>query len=127
MKKRIMIYFGMFAIFAACLFLCPIRTDAKERKVIQDKGTVYEQIMNTYEDIPSEIKDPVEKGKHLICYLVIALGAVVTIAGGIMLGVAWLGHQQDMQVRGFIFFFVGIFFVLLPIIINWLVPKANLL
>ena len=87
MKKRIMIYFGMFAIFAACLFLCPIRTDAKERKVIQDKGTVYEQIMNTYEDIPSEIKDPVEKGKHLICYLVIALGAVVTIAGGIMLGV----------------------------------------
>jgi len=129
MKKRIMIYLGMLVMFTTCLFLCGFTSEAKEQGAQSISGAVQvqEKIMNTYDDIPSEIKDPVEKGKHLVCYLVIALGAVVAIAGGIMLGTAWISHQQDMQVRGFIFFFVGIFFVLLPIIINWLVPKANLL
>lgn len=126
MKKKIVVCLSMLAVFAACVFLCPVRTEARERAVQTRICSAYEQALKA-DDIPAEITEPVEKGKHLIVYLIIAFGAVCALVGGVLLGIAFLGHQQDMQARGFIFFFVGILIVLLPVIINWMVPKANLL
>lgn len=128
MKKKIVVYFGMLALFMACLVLCPVRTKAEgnDGQVRICSAYGYGQALKA-DDIPAEITEPVEKGKHLIVYLIIAFGAVCALVGGVLLGIAFLGHQQDMQARGFIFFFVGILIVLLPVIINWMVPKANLL
>ena len=121
MKKRIVMVWSILLI-AVCFFSSTVsEVKAKEYGNREIKSVVAFEAVG---DIPAEITQPIEKGKKLLAYLVMSLGAVAALIGAVFLGIAFLGHQPDMRINGFIFLGVGLLMFFAPIIINWLLGQT---
>ncbi len=128
-KNKIRIFLvSTLMMLSMCFLFSSIRVNAKEINSFKTNNRT-EVIMNNYnfDDIPGEIKEPVDKGKKLVVYFTISLGAVFALVGGVLWLITLTGHATDMKMAGVISFWIGIVMVLLPIIINWFVPDAKLL
>lgn len=115
-------YMYTLLISIVCFLFTPITVEACELE--SDVGIV--DVINfneTTEDIPTEIKEPIEKGLSLLEYFVITIGIVVIIIGGVLLAINFFGHQNDMKVAGFIAIGVGMFLTVIPIFAHWIAGR----
>lgn len=119
MNRKIMKLAGML-VLTVCLFLSPAGQSTKAKTIPADRG----MMLMSADDIPEEITAPIEKGKQLLAYLVMSLGAIAALVGIVFLGIAFLGHQPDMRIQGFIFLGVGFLLFAAPIVINWMLGKS---
>ncbi|MBO5509326.1 MAG: hypothetical protein J5962_02585 [Lachnospiraceae bacterium] len=82
-------------------------------------------IMADY-DIPNEVKEPVEKGKSLVKYLLYAFCGIVALVGIIMAVVGSLRHNPDISANGWKVVGIAVVGFVAVAVINWLVPDAKL-
>lgn len=120
MNKRIkkMVAAGML-ILSVCFLFCANMTNARASELTYGNGMA-EAMYSAADDIPEEITQPIERGKQLMAYLVISLGGLIALIGIVFLGIAFLGHQQEMKLQGFIFLGVGVILFAGPLVINWI-------
>ena len=113
LKKRIMICLGMLSI-VTCLFFCGTDVAAQGRIVgeaVAEGSTI---------EIPKEVKEPVEKGKAFMAYIIISIGGICILVGLLFLAINFFGHQQDMKMAGIIAIGVGLMLCCGTIFVNWI-------
>lgn len=131
--KKILLYVtGTLAIIAACIFFTPGIKSMAHGKLPEEGTSVVVRnvtIDTSGTDIPAEIKSPVQKIMNLVAWLMICIGILAILIGGIMFLSNLLtggGHPGAGGI-GFKIMIGGIIVLLLPILVNWLFPKVNLL
>lgn len=119
-SKRILFLMGML-LMLTFLFFCPegkLNAKAAEQK-FHDR-TVVVQSSNVGQNVPEEVKDPINKGLSLLVYLIIVAGIIIFLIGLVLLGITFIGHQQDQFVKGILALGVGILLAAGPFIAEWL-------
>lgn len=77
-------------------------------------------------DVPTEVKEPVEKGKSLVKYLMYSFCGIVALVGIIMAVVGALRHNPDVSANGWKVVGIALVGFLAVAVINWLIPDAKL-
>lgn len=119
--KKIIYMFMLFAVLCGCFFYTPKKICAKEQSVQQTvEATMTARIVNNNNDVPQEIKEPIEKGKGLFTYIIRVLGWLVVVFGFVFLAISFFSHQTDQRIMGAIALFVGLLIAFSPEIANWI-------
>lgn len=125
MRKNILMYmFGMLAVLMGCFFNTPEEVKAAQvpeagvSVQMQEPTLVQAAAYNS--DIPAEVTNPIDKGKKLVAYVVVAAGWVCFIIGLLFVGIAFFGHQSDMRIQGIIAVGVGALLGVAPTIATWI-------
>lgn len=105
------------------LFAAPVKTYACERGT--EKQIILKGVDTEGSSIPTEVKEPIEKGESFIIFLVTRFGGIALLIGIVLAAIAWLGHQPEMKLTSVIFVGVGILLAFGPRIADWFVPSLN--
>lgn len=118
MRKNVLLYmFTMLAVLMGCFFYTPEEVKAAEQPV---SISAQVQMVAFSGDIPEEVTKPIEKGKSLVAYAVVAAGWVAFLVGLLLLAISFFGHQSDMKIQGFVALGVGALLGVGPTIANWI-------
>lgn len=120
--KKIIYIVCMLAVLTGCFFCTAKTAQAKENATTQtisvSSGNV---ILNS--DVPAEVKEPIEKGKSLVTYVVRVAGWLMVVFGFVFLGISFFSHQTDQRIMGAIALGVGFLVAFSPEIANWITGK----
>lgn len=124
MKKnvnRIMLLMGMW-LMLTFLFFCPENVKAKSLDTIQNAPCIMtnDGMLLIDQEVPEEVKNPIDKGLSLIVYLVIVSGIMIFLVGLVLLAITFLGHQQDMLMKGILALGAGALLAAGPFIAEWI-------
>lgn len=100
-----------------CFLFTPVTVEACESQYISVVN------FDGEDELPKEIKEPIEKGMTLLEYLVVTIGIVVLIVGIVLLAISFFGHQNDMKIAGFIGVGAGIVIIAAPFIAKWIAGR----
>ena len=88
MRKNMILYmFGMVAVLMGCFFYAPKEVKAAEPGTVQVSATM--QTVQTG-DIPNDVVKPIENGKKLVAYVVVAAGWVSFLVGLLLLAISFV-------------------------------------
>lgn len=119
MRRNMILYmFTMLAVLMGCFFNTPAKVKAAEPGTAQISAQA--QTIAFSSDIPEEVTNPIEKGKSLVAYAVVAAGWVAFLVGLLLLAISFFGHQSDMKIQGFVALGVGALLGVGPTIANWI-------
>ena len=124
-NKKMLYVMSTLLILTMCFsFFQPVRAQAEERTPVMRSVSV--DISGN--DIPEELKNPINKGTMLLGWLVIAVGAMAVLAGLILIAFdKWSGGgHAGAGATGIKVAVVGGVLILAPIILSWLLPGFNL-
>lgn len=126
-KKQIYVL-STLVLFTMCFsFFQPVKAHAEERKTTNEiMKTVSVDVSG--KDVPEEIKSPIQKGLMLLGWLVISLGAMALLAGFALMAFDKFtggGHAGSGAI-GIKIAVLGVFLILAPVTISWLVPGFSL-
>lgn len=118
MRKNVILYmFGMVAVLMGCFFYAPKEVKAAEPGTVQVSATM--QTVQTG-DIPNDVVKPIENGKKLVAYVVVAAGWVSFLVGLLLLAISFFGHQSDMKIQGLVALGAGALLGVAPTIATWI-------
>ena len=118
MRKNMILYmFGMVAVLMCCFFYAPKEVKAAEPGTVQVSATM--QTVQTG-DIPNDVVKPIENGKKLVAYVVVAAGWVSFLVGLLLLAISFFGHQSDMKIQGLVALGAGALLGVAPTIATWI-------
>jgi hypothetical protein len=118
MRKNMILYmFGMVAVLMGCFFYAPKEVKAAEPGTVQVSATM--QTVQTG-DIPNDVVKPIENGKKLVAYVVVAAGWVSFLVGLLLLAISFFGHQSDMKIQGLVALGAGALLGVAPTIATWI-------
>lgn len=118
MRKNMILYmFGMVAVLMGCFFYAPKEVKAAEPGTVQVSATM--QTVQTG-DIPNDVVKPIENGKKLVAYVVVAAGWVLFLVGLLLLAISFFGHQSDMKIQGLVALGAGALLGVAPTIATWI-------
>jgi lipoprotein len=118
MRKNMILYmFGMVAVLMGCFFYAPKEVKAAEPGTVQVSATM--QTVQTG-DIPNDVVKPIENGKKLVAYVVVAAGWVAFLVGLLLLAISFFGHQSDMKIQGLVALGAGALLGVAPTIATWI-------
>lgn len=120
-KKKIVMYVCMLLMTMCLFFSNPVTSKAKESK---NEVNTITSVTLCDDDIPKEITEPIERGKKLLAYLVVSLGAIAALVGLVFLVIAFIGHNPEQRITGFILLGGGIVLALGTVIVNWLMGET---
>ena len=115
-KKKIVMYVSMLFMTMCLFFSNPVSVKAKENN--NDIQIITTVTLNN-DDIPKEIKEPVERGKRLLSYLIMSIGAIFALIGFVMFLYSLAGHPEQ-RLQSILFFGAGLLTAFSPVIVNWL-------
>ena len=123
-NKKMLYLMSTLLILTMCSFFRPVRAHAEEHTPVMRSVSV--DISGN--DIPEEIKNPINKGTMLLGWLVIAMGAMAVFAGLILIAFdKWSGGgHAGAGATGIKVAVIGGVLILAPIILSWLLPGFNL-
>ena len=113
----ILYMFGMVAVLMGCFFYAPKEVKAAEPGTVQVSATM--QTVQTG-DIPNDVVKPIENGKKLVAYVVVAAGWVSFLVGLLLLAISFFGHQSDMKIQGLVALGAGALLGVAPTIATWI-------
>jgi len=118
MRKNVILYmFTMLAVLMGCFFYAPKEVKAAEPGTVQVSATM--QTVQTG-DIPNDVVKPIENGKKLVAYVVVAAGWVSFLVGLLLLAISFFGHQSDMKIQGLVALGAGALLGVAPTIATWI-------
>lgn len=118
MRKNVILYmFTMLAVLMGCFFYAPKEVKAAEPGTVQVSATM--QTVQTG-DIPNDVVKPIENGKKLVAYVVVAAGWVSFLLGLLLLAIYFFGHQSDMKIQGLVALGAGALLGVAPTIATWI-------
>ncbi len=118
MRKNVILYmFTMLAVLMGCFFYAPKEVKAAEPGTVQVSATM--QTVQTG-DIPNDVVKPIENGKKLVAYVVVAAGWVSFLLGLLLLAISFFGHQSDMKIQGLVALGAGALLGVAPTIATWI-------
>lgn len=118
MRKNVILYmFTMLAVLMGCFFYAPKEVKAAEPGTVQVSATM--QTVQTG-DIPNDVVKPIENGKKLVAYVVVAAGWVSFLIGLLLLAISFFGHQSDMKIQGLVALGAGALLGVAPTIATWI-------
>lgn len=118
MRKNVILYmFTMLAVLMGCFFYAPKEVKAAEPGTVQVSATM--QTVQTG-DIPNDVVKPIENGKKLVAYVVVAAGLVSFLLGLLLLAISFFGHQSDMKIQGLVALGAGALLGVAPTIATWI-------
>ena len=116
-KNMILFMFGIVAVLMGCFFYAPKDVKAAEPGTVQVSATM--QTVQTG-DIPNDVVKPIENGKKLVAYVVVAAGWVSFLVGLLLLAISFFGHQSDMKIQGLVALGAGALLGVAPTIATWI-------
>lgn len=116
-KNMILFMFGIVAVLMGCFFYAPKEVKAAEPGTVQVSATM--QTVQTG-DIPNDVVKPIENGKKLVAYVVVAAGWVSFLVGLLLLAISFFGHQSDMKIQGLVALGAGALLGVAPTIATWI-------
>ena len=119
MRKNVILYmFSMLAVLMGCFFYTPKEVHAAEPGTV----SVTMQTVQTVQtgDIPNDVVKPIENGKKLVAYVVVAAGWVAFLVGLLLLAISFFGHQSDMKIQGLVALGAGALLGVGPTIATWI-------
>lgn len=118
MRKNVILYmFTMLAVLMGCFFYAPKEVKAAEPGTVQVSATM--QTVQTG-DIPNDVVKPIENGKKLVAYVVVAAGWVSFLVGLLLFAISFFGHQSDMKIQGLVALGAGALLGVAPTIATWI-------
>lgn len=122
MKKKMKYLLVMLAVLMGCFSFVPVRAQAHEREneVVEISQKHVDITIIARNDVPTEIKQPIEKGKSLFTYLIRVTGWMIAIFGFLFFAISFFSHQTDQRITGAIAFFIGLLVAFAPEITSWI-------
>lgn len=128
-KRNILYVFGTLFVMTMCLFFSqPVNSRAAERQEISCYIHHSVTIDASGNDIPEEIKSPIQKGQMLVGWLVISIGGLCILVGLVLMGFDKLsgGGHAGAGAVGIKVACIGAVLVLAPVILSWILPGFSL-
>lgn len=124
LNMKLLYVMSTLLILTMCSFFRPVISHAEEHTPVMRSVNV--DISGN--DIPEELKNPINKGTMLLGWLVIAMGAMAVLAGLILIAFdKWSGGgHAGAGATGIKVAVIGGVLILAPIILSWLLPGFNL-
>lgn len=125
-KKKLLLI--MLAVLTGCFSFVPVKAQAKDQAREMEQSVCLAESMHPGTapfiakdtDVPEEVKEPIEKGKSLITYIIRVFGWLIVIFGVLFFAISFFSHQTDQRITGIIAFFVGLLVAFAPEIAKWI-------
>lgn len=120
-RKKLYV-FTLFAVLCGCFFHAEGTSAQEARSGSAGKQEAYVSagdVICSNEDVPGEIKKPIEKGKSLFTYIIRVIGWLMVVFGIIFFAISFPTHQTDQRIMGGVSFFIGLLVAFAPEIAAW--------